>query len=261
VHDLGEFEQFRILTALLAVPALPIQSLRVLRQGAELYAPQLEAISVAQHSVLLEAYIFDRGVCADALIDALCGRARNGVEVRVIVDAIGSLPSSRGYFDKLRADGGRIHFYHPLRWHRLRRLNNRTHRNLLVIDGRTGFIGGAGVADHWCRTDPPPWRDCAVQVTGPVVAGLQAVFAENWLECAGELLVGPDSFPDALPLDQGAAKSMLDGLSESLRVDEPDDESSEREAAKEEFIRLCRGRLPAAPSHRKAGKKATKRAK
>jgi cardiolipin synthase len=107
----------------------------------------------------------------------------------VIVDAIGSLATPAHYFARLIAVGGAVHRYHPVRLATLRRWNNRTHRNLLLVDGETAFIGGAGIADHWSRVEPAPWRDCVLNVTGPVVAGLQAVFAENWLECAGELLV------------------------------------------------------------------------
>jgi cardiolipin synthase A/B len=195
VHHLDDMHRLRVLTSILAAPVQAIHSLQVLREGTQLYAPQIQAIREACHSVHLEAYIFHQAGCADQFLDALSERARAGVQVRVVVDAIGSLRTPRGYFAKLVAAGGRVHRYHPLHLHMLRRWNSRTHRNLLIVDGQIAFIGGAGIADHWCRTDPPPWRDCAVQVRGPIVTGLQAVFAENWLECAGELLVGPDSLP------------------------------------------------------------------
>jgi cardiolipin synthase len=195
VWELSDSERLRILTSVLATPAQPISSLELFSEGTEMYAPQLQAIRTARESVHLEAYIFTPGACADAMLEALCERARAGVHVRVIIDAIGSFRTPRNYFARLRAAGGRLHRYHPLRWHMFMRWNSRTHRNLLIVDGEVAFIGGAGVADHWYRRDPPPWRDCLVRVTGPIVAGLQGVFAENWLECAGELLVGPDSLP------------------------------------------------------------------
>lgn len=195
VSELDDRDRLRILSSVLTTPAQPIDSIEVFREGVQLYTPQLQAISGARRSVHLEAYIFYPGASAEAFLDALCKRAQAGVEVRIIVDAIGSLRTARAYFGKLIAAGGKVYRYHPLRWHMLMRWNSRTHRNLLIVDGEVAFIGGAGIADHWCRADPPPWRDCVARVTGPIVAGLQGVFAENWLECAGELLVGPDSLP------------------------------------------------------------------
>lgn len=202
VHGLDDDQRLRLLSALLASPPQSIQSFRVLREGRELYETQLGAIREARRSVHLEAYIFHRGRMADAVLEALRERAQSGIRVRVIVDAIGSLATGPAFFAELIAAGGTVHRYHPLHLRMLRRWNSRTHRNLLVIDGEVGFIGGAGVADQWNRSEPPPWRDCVLRVTGPIVAGLQAVFAENWLECAGELLVGTDAFGDA---DSGGA--------------------------------------------------------
>ncbi|HKZ73660.1 MAG TPA: phospholipase D-like domain-containing protein [Steroidobacteraceae bacterium] len=195
VHHLDDAERLRILMTLLGTPAQPIGSLHVLREGAELYGSQIADVRAAKHSVHLEAYIFYPGQSADALLEALCERANAGVRVRVIIDAIGSLRTRRAHFAALIAAGGRVYRYHPLRWQMFRRWNSRTHRNLLVLDGTVAYIGGAGVADHWSRTEPPPWRDCVARVTGPIVSGLQAVFAENWLECAGELLVGSEALP------------------------------------------------------------------
>jgi cardiolipin synthase len=194
IHGLGDQQRLRLLSALLGTPPQNIDSCRVLREGPELYDVQLAAIAAAQRSIHLEAYIYYPGRIADAFLAALCERARHGVHVRVVIDAIGSLRLPSAYFDSLIAAGGQVSRYHPLHLHMLRRWNSRTHRNLLVVDGEVAFIGGAGIADHWCRSTPLPWRDCALRVTGPIVAGLQAVFAENWLESAGELLVGEDSF-------------------------------------------------------------------
>lgn len=196
VHALGDSEKLRLLSALLGTPVLPVHSLDVLNEGPELYESQIAAIRAAKSSIHLEAYIFHPGRSADAMLLALSERASAGVKVRLIIDAIGSLRTGRSQFSALEAAGGRVYRYHPLRWHMFFRWNSRTHRNILVVDGRTGFVGGAGVADHWNRTEPAPWRDCVARVSGPVVLGLQAVFAENWLECAGEILAGGDSFPD-----------------------------------------------------------------
>jgi cardiolipin synthase len=205
VHHLDDAERMRVLSGLLGASVESIRSLQVLKEGPELYRSELDAIRGATSSIHVEAYIFHAGRSADAVLSALCERARAGVRVRVVIDAIGSLPTTKSYFAPLVAAGGKVYRYNPLRWRMARRWNNRTHRNLLIVDGDVAFVGGAGVADYWNREQPPPWRDCVMRVTGPIVTSLQGVFAENWLECAGELLVGPDSLP-VMARDDGPAE-------------------------------------------------------
>jgi cardiolipin synthase len=212
VHQLDDAGRLRILTTILGARTQRIDSIELLKEGAQLYEAQLAAIRCAKHSLHLESYIFYPGRWADAFLDALKERARAGVHVRVMIDAIGSLRTRKSHFADLHAAGGRVYRYHPLHWRMLLRWNSRTHRNLLVQDGQVAFVGGAGIADHWSRTEPPPWRDCSVRVTGPVVSALQAVFAENWLECAGELLVGPDSLPGENASAGAAAETNTCGL-------------------------------------------------
>ncbi len=167
--------------------------------GEEIYAAELAAIRAAKSTVHIEAYLFLRGNAGDRFLEALTGAARRGVKVRVVVDAIGSWRTPGRYFDGLRAAGGRVMWYQPIRWYTFKRFNNRTHRELLIVDGRIGFIGGAGIADYWLPSDVPgrPWRDTMVEVTGELVAGLQTSFIENWLESSGEVLTGHDEFPYA----------------------------------------------------------------
>lgn len=212
VHGLEDEQRLRLLSALLATPPQSIDSFQVLKDGAGLYESQLAAIGAARHSIHLEAYIFYPGEVADALLRALCERAKSGVKVRVIIDAIGSLRTRPEQFADLRSAGGRVVRYHPLHLQMFRRWNSRTHRNLLIIDNAIAYIGGAGVADHWSRASPPRWRDYVLRVTGPIVSGLQAVFAENWLESVGELLVGPESFPVGRAGDERTARELAPGL-------------------------------------------------
>lgn len=167
-----------------------------LRNGAEFYPAEIGAIRAAQRSVNLEYYEFSPGEVAAAVLDALVERARAGVEVRVIVDAAGSFGTPSSFFDRLRAAGGQMRWYNPFRVQTWQRVNNRTHRKLMTIDGTTGFIGGAGIADRWLtgtRTSPP-WRDTVFRLEGDMVAGLVSSFSENWLECAGEILSGSKQF-------------------------------------------------------------------
>ncbi len=179
----------------------------VLPNGENFYKAELEAIAGAQHSVNVEAYIFKKGDVTQKLMDALVERARHGVEVRLVIDALGSFSNSKNYFKPLTEAGGKIEWYHPFRWYNIDRSNNRTHRELIVIDGRIAFIGGAGFADHWLKDDGDHkrWRDTVVKVEGPSVSALQGTFIENWLEASGEILSGTDFYPAISGLGQSPA--------------------------------------------------------
>jgi cardiolipin synthase len=185
----------------------------VLTNGSTFYEAELEAIRNARRSVNLEAYIFRKDGIGRRFVEALTERARAGVKVNLVVDAIGSFSTSDGTFDELRKAGGRVCWYQPIRWYTLKRFNNRTHRELLIVDGTVGFIGGAGIGDVWLtgESGEPSWRDTVVRVTGDLVLGLQTTFAENWLEAADEILTGDEYFP-ACPRQ-----------SESDGVDSPDE--------------------------------------
>ena len=166
--------------------------------GPEFYPAMLEAIRSATRSINLECYIFQPGATADQFIAALSERAKLGVNVTVVVDAIGSFNLWGRPVRRLRRAGCRIQSYQRMEWHRLARLNNRTHRELLIVDGKVAFAGGAGVADWWASDTAKGkrWRDTMARIEGPVVAALQGVAAENWLECCGEIITGPEYFPN-----------------------------------------------------------------
>lgn len=190
----------------------------ILTNGTQFYPAMRDAILQAQASVNLEAYVFQPGEAADMLIDAMVARARDGVDVRLVLDSIGSAKMSGTPVRRLREAGCRIYFYQPITWYRLHRLNNRTHRELLIVDGRVAFTGGAGVADRWFKPEnrTPAWRDTMARIEGPIVAALQGVFAENWLECGGEILTSPRDWPDVAA--SGTAEAMLVKSSPSDRA-------------------------------------------
>jgi cardiolipin synthase len=190
----------------------------IFTNGAQFYPAMRDAIMSAQGSVNMEAYIFTPGEAADMLVSAMVERAQAGVEVRLVLDAIGSSSMGGKTARRLREAGCRISFYQPIRWYRLHRLNNRTHRELLVVDGRVAFTGGAGVADWWYKPvkGKPTWRDTMARIEGPIVAALQGVFVENWLECCGEILTSPRHWP-ALQA-AGPAEAMLVKSSPSDRA-------------------------------------------
>ena len=177
----------------------------VFTNGVSFYPAMLQSIDQATRSINMELYIFQPGKIANQFVAELSSKARQGVTVTIVVDAIGSLSLWGRPLRRLRAAGCRVQSYQRPRWYSLARLNNRTHRELLVIDGKVAFIGGAGIADWWVYPSfkrlrwHKPWRDTMVRVEGPVVAALQGVAAENWLECCGEILTGPDYFPNLEP--------------------------------------------------------------
>jgi cardiolipin synthase len=173
----------------------------IFTNGAAFYPAMIDAIRGATRSINMECYIMKPGRIADQFVQALSDRARTGVNVTIVVDAIGSLTLWGRPVRRLRKAGCRIESYQRLRWYRLARINNRTHRELLIVDGRVAFAGGAGIADWWAfpQGRKRPWRDTMARIEGPVVAALQGVAAENWLECCGEILTGSEYFPDLKP--------------------------------------------------------------
>ena len=201
----------RMLEALTDAQLRRPSRVEVLTNGEVYYEAELEAISKAERSVNLEAYIFQRGEVAGRFVSALTERARAGVEVKLVLDAVGSFASWESYFRELMAAGGRVGWYHPLRWDTWPRFNNRTHRELIIVDGRVGFVGGAGVADHWLKAQKGRrrWRDTMFRVEGDLVLGLQATFVENWLEASGELLAGEEYFPDLGPVEEGGTRAFV----------------------------------------------------
>ena len=190
----------------------------VLTNGAQFYPAMRDAIRAAENSVNLEAYIMQPGAAADMLIDAMVERAKAGVEVRIVLDAIGSVKMGGDAARRLRDAGCQLNFYQPIRWYRLHRLNNRTHRELMVVDGKVAFTGGAGVADWWLHPEKKSatWRDTMVRIEGPVVSAMQGVFAGNWLECCGEILTSFRHWP--LLDGRGAVQAMVVKSSPSDRA-------------------------------------------
>jgi len=168
----------------------------ILTNGDHFYPAMLDAIRQARETVTMECYIFKLGDIGRTFVDALCERARAGVRVTIVMDAIGSFGAYRKTARELEAAGCRVAAYQRFTWYRLGRLNNRTHRELLVVDGAVAFAGGAGVADWWAgpRHGKPMWRDMMARIEGPVVSDIQGVLAENWLECCGEIMTGPETY-------------------------------------------------------------------
>ena len=199
-NDLPPNDSERFLQVLEALSDAQVNrtgTLEVLTNGPSFYPAELDAIRNASQSVNIEAYIFQRGKIADQYLAALTERARAGVRVNLVLDAFGSAGTTKRYLASLLEAGGKVGWYNSPRWHRLMHMDNRTHRELMIVDGQIGFIGGAGIADQWYSGTKgnPRWRDSAVRIEGEAVCNLQATFAENWLAVSGEVLTGNAYFP------------------------------------------------------------------
>ena len=184
--------------ALTGAPLSEGNRVDVLCNGVEIFPSMLTAIRTAKRTINLEFYIYWDGQIGRTFAEALAERARGGVEVKVILDAVGSATTSRQLLDFLARNGVDLEWYHPLRWYTISRFNHRTHRKLLIVDGRVGFSGGVGIADTWLgdADSRDHWRETVVRVEGPVVMQMQFAFMDNWVKSRGELLTGLDYFPE-----------------------------------------------------------------
>lgn len=198
--NLGDLEPKHFLHMLEAITDARLNThtkLEVHANGENFYEAELEAIRQAKSSINLEAYIFQPGKVADRFLEALTERAKAGVKVRLLLDAVGCAGTNDSYLQPLKDAGGQHSWYHALRFSKLPRYNNRTHREILTVDGKVAFVGGAGFSDHWLISSEKHkrWRDTVFRIEGEAVAHLQATFAENWLEGCGELMAGAAEFP------------------------------------------------------------------
>lgn len=192
-------------------PFQPDNRIEIYNNGKEFYPVMLAAIEQARISITIEAYIYWAGEIGRRFAEALAAKARSGVPVKVLLDSVGSATISNQILDTLKEGGCQVAWYHPVHWYTLRRVNNRTHRKSLIIDGRFGFTGGAGIADHWLgdAEDPEHWRDIQIRLEGPAISTLQSAFARNWLETTGELVSGPTFYPVHEPAGPLAVQSVL----------------------------------------------------
>ncbi len=190
--------QFRREMGVLLGPGIiPGNKVTELQNGAEIFPAMLAAIRSAQKTVTFETYIYWSGDIGLKFAEALEERARAGVKVKVMIDWAGSIKMEDAMLEAMKDAGVDVQQYRPLKWYNLGRLNNRTHRKLLVVDGRVGFTGGVGIADQWegHAQDPDHWRDLHFRIEGPAVAQIQAAFNDNWIKTTGVVLNGKDYFP------------------------------------------------------------------
>lgn len=171
----------------------------LLENGEALWADMFATLRQARQSINIETYLFADGRLSRELTDILCERAQAGVEVRILVDGWGA--RAPWLEARLKAAGVNYRLYKPVRLYALYHIEDRTHRKLVIVDGRIGYCGGFCFDDRWLgdARNPQEWRELTVRVEGPVVAQMQSIFLEDWLHTTGEVLHGDRHFPP-LPL-------------------------------------------------------------
>ncbi len=223
LYDAGDPQFVRSMGSLLGPGIVPGNEVRALCNGDEIFPAMLGAIRGATRTICFETFIYWSGSIGREFAEALSERARAGVKVHVVLDWVGSGKMDDSLLEEMNRAGAEVVKYHPVRWYSLGRLNNRTHRKLLIVDGRVGFTGGVGIADTWLghAQDPEHWRDSHFRLAGPAVAQMQATFMDNWMETCAEVLHGEEYFPKLEPAGPHAAqlfKSSADDASESVRL-------------------------------------------
>ena len=223
LYPAGDPQFVRSMGSLLGPGIVPGNRVRALCNGDEIFPAMLDAIRGARRTICFETFIYWSGAIGREFAEALSERARAGVKVHVVLDWLGSGKMDASLLETMERAGVEVVKYHPLRWYSVGRLNNRTHRKLLIVDGTVGFTGGVGIADNWLGNaqDPDHWRDSHFRLEGPAVAQMQAAFMDNWMETCAQVLHGEEYFPALEPAGPHAAqlfKSSADDASESVRL-------------------------------------------
>ena len=223
LYAVSDPQFLRSMGVLLGPPLVDGNRIDTLVNGDRIFPSMLEAISGAKQTIAFEMYIYWSGEIGRRFAAALAERARAGVKVYVLVDWVGSQKMDETSIETMKQAGVDFRKYRPLNWYNLDRVNNRTHRKLVVVDGRIGFTGGVGIADAWTgdAQDPEHWRDNHYRVEGPAVAQMQAAFVDNWTQVSGAVLHGDSYFPAQQNSGQMYAQvfqSSSEGGSESMHL-------------------------------------------
>lgn len=216
LYSVDDDQFLRSIGSLLPPATLGGSKITALINGDHFFPEMLDSIRSARETVCFETYIYWQGEIGRQFSDAISDRARAGVQVHVLLDWLGTKKMDPDSLQAMRAAGAEVERYHPLRWYNIRRANNRTHRKLLVVDGRVAFTGGAGIADVWSGNaqDPDHWRDSHFKIEGPVVAQCQAAFMDNWLKTRSRVLHAREYFPEIAPAGPHRAQVFMSSPSE-----------------------------------------------
>jgi cardiolipin synthase A/B len=187
----------RGLESLIGIPFTEGNRVDVLRNGDQVFPAMLEAIRSAQQTVDLLAFQLGTGEIVEEFADVLCDRARAGVRVRVLLDAVGSRWLARAQVASMRDAGVDLEYFRPVSSLRIWEHDNRTHRKVLVVDGAVGFAGGVNTSQEWTGNaqDPDHWRDTHLRIQGPAVDGLVAAFSTDWADANRPICELDSEFP------------------------------------------------------------------
>lgn len=209
--DVQSPDFLRAAEAFCGAPISEGSEVELLVNGDQIFPAIMETIRSAQETLTFETYVYWRGDITEELTDAICERAQAGVEVKVLLDALGSVQMDTTQIDRMSDAGATVRRFRPIRPYTMRRLANRSHRRVLVADGKVGMTGGVGIAEEWTgdAEDSDHWRDTHVRLEGPVVRHLQGCFTEHWLEATGEVLSGEEYLPHLEPRKDGGKVQLV----------------------------------------------------
>jgi cardiolipin synthase len=213
-HAVTDPEFGKTMSHLLGPPLLEGNTVVTLENGDEIFPAMLEAIRGAKRTITIEQYIWSPGKVSSEFVEALTERARAGVKIHIVVDGIGSMKLGTDDLKPLLDAGAEFGRFNTPGWFRLFKVNHRTHRKLMVIDGKVGFTGGVCMSDEWLgdgETNPEHWREVHFRIEGPVVAQMQAAFMDNWIETRSELLDGPEYYGDSQRAGEVTAQCFKSG--------------------------------------------------
>ncbi len=197
----GEDTRWRLrrsLECLVGVHFTEGNAITVLRNGDEIFPAMLDAIRQAQRSVDLMTFVYWKGWPAEKFAEALCDRAKAGLRVRVLIDALGGMQIEDGIVESMADSGVDVHWFRKPWLNSPFKQNHRGHRKVCVVDETIGFTGGVGIAEEWGgdARNEKEWRDTHFRVEGPAVDGLAAAFIQDWAETERPLYDDHDRFPE-----------------------------------------------------------------
>eukprot|EP00579_Thalassiosira_antarctica_P024091 CAMPEP_0201983240 /NCGR_PEP_ID=MMETSP0904-20121228/79643_1 /ASSEMBLY_ACC=CAM_ASM_000553 /TAXON_ID=420261 /ORGANISM="Thalassiosira antarctica, Strain CCMP982" /LENGTH=206 /DNA_ID=CAMNT_0048536305 /DNA_START=19 /DNA_END=635 /DNA_ORIENTATION=- len=179
----------------IGVPFTEGNSVNILKNGNEIFPAMLKAISEAQETISFLTFVYWQGDIADEFAEFFSKKAKEGVQVKVLLDSYGAFPMRKELVDFMKESGVEVVWFRPLSRWKIWKMDNRTHRKVLICDGKIAFTGGVGIAEEWNGNagNKNEWRDTHFKVEGPAVEGIKAAFIENWIEAGNELEIAKEA--------------------------------------------------------------------
>lgn len=201
----------------IGVPFTEGNSVTVLKNGDEIFPAMLEAVSKAEKSISFLTFVYWQGEIADKFAEVFSKKAREGVQVKVLLDSYGAFPMRQELVDEMKESGVDVVWFRPLTRWKIWKVDNRTHRKILICDDKVAFTGGVGIAEEWegDARNKDEWRETHFKIEGPAVEGIKAAFTENWIEAGNELKISQEAVSKSTPV--GSVKIQTVRTSASVR--------------------------------------------